>query len=72
MYLCVRGINFASFYDFSIGFRQCGIVFHFIASHHSKFRGRDRMLVGLTTTCAVRIRPRRGVLDSTFCDKVCQ
>jgi hypothetical protein len=42
--------------------------------------GRDRMIVGFTTTCAVRayhhksceFEPRswRGVLDTTLCDKV--
>ena len=36
MYLCVRGINFASFYDFSIGFWKCSdslliFIFHFIS-----------------------------------------
>ena len=35
MYLCVRGITFASFYDFAIGFWNCSVsvvffVFHFI------------------------------------------
>ena len=44
--------------------------------------GRDRMVVGFTTTCAVsayhhqscEFQPRswRGVLDTTLCDKVCQ
>jgi hypothetical protein len=39
--------------------------------------GRDRMVVGFTTTCAisalwVRTPLRRGVLDTTLCDKVCQ
>ena len=44
--------------------------------------GRDRMIVGFTTTCAIRayhhksceFEPRswRGVLDTTLCDKVCQ
>ena len=45
-------------------------------------RGRDRMVVGFTTTCAISAHhhlscedePRswRGVLDTTLCDKVCQ
>jgi hypothetical protein len=45
-------------------------------------RGRDRMVVGFTTTCAIsayhhyscEIEPClwRGVLDTTLCDKVCQ
>ena len=40
-------------------------------------RRRDRMVVGFTTTCAIstycEFEPRlwRGVLDTTFCDKVC-
>ena len=45
-------------------------------------RGRERMVVGLTTTCAIsayhhwscEFEPHswRGVLDTTLCDKVCQ
>ena len=38
-------------------------------------RGRDRLVVGFTTTYGitwVRIPLRRGVLDTTLCDKVCQ
>jgi len=45
-------------------------------------RGRDRMVVGFTTTCAIsayhnddcEFEPRwwRGELDTTLCDKVCQ
>ena len=45
-------------------------------------RGRDRMVVGFTTTCAIsashhsscEFEPRswRGVLDAPLCDKVCQ
>ena len=44
--------------------------------------GRDRMVVGFTTTCAINayhhksceFEPRswRGVFDTTLCDKVCQ
>ena len=44
--------------------------------------GRDRMVVGFTTTCAISGYPHRsceveprswqGVLDTTLCDKVCQ
>ena len=44
--------------------------------------GRDRMVVGFTTTCAIiayhykscDFEPPswRGVLDTTLCDKVCQ
>ena len=45
-------------------------------------RGRDRMIVGFTTTCAISTYRHlrcefeshswRGVLDTTLCDKVCQ
>ena len=41
-------------------------------------RGRNRMVVGCTTTYAIspynhyRILIRRGVLDAKLCDKVCQ
>jgi len=45
-------------------------------------RGRDRMVVGFTTTCAISAYHHsncefkscwwRGVLDTTLCDKVCQ
>jgi len=45
-------------------------------------RGHDRMVVGLTTTCAIsayhhysgefKSHSWRGVLDTTLCDKVCQ
>ena len=45
-------------------------------------RGRDRVVIGFTTICAISIyhhysfelEPRswRGVLDKTLCDKVCQ
>jgi len=44
-------------------------------------RGRDRMVVGFTTTCAIiaihwscefESRSWRGVLDAILCDKVCQ
>jgi hypothetical protein len=45
-------------------------------------RGRDRLVVGFTTTCAIsayhhqscEFEPRsgRGVLDTTSCDEVCQ
>jgi hypothetical protein len=45
-------------------------------------RGRDCMVVGFTTNCAIStyhhescgFEPRswRGVLDTTLCDKVCQ
>ena len=44
--------------------------------------GRDRMIVGFTTTCVInayhhercefRILHRQGVLDTTLYDKVCQ
>ena len=42
--------------------------------------GRDRMVVGFTTTCAIsayyycEFEPRswRGVLDTALCDKYCQ
>jgi hypothetical protein len=59
---------------------KCAIfLFHLVGRSH---RGRDRMLAGFTTTCAIgayhhkscefEIRSRRGVLDTTLCDKVCQ
>ena len=45
-------------------------------------RGRDCMVVGFTTTCAIsayhhlscEFEPRswRGVLDTALCDKICQ
>jgi hypothetical protein len=45
-------------------------------------RCRDRMVVGFTTTCAIRAYRHyscefepgswRGVLDTTLCDKICQ
>ena len=42
-------------------------------------RGRDRMLVGFTTTYTISAYHHRscefesqGVLDTTLCDKVCQ
>ena len=41
-------------------------------------RGRDRMVVGFITTNAIsayhhlRCEFRRGILDATLCDKVCQ
>ena len=40
--------------------------------------GRDRMVVGFPTTCLISTyqhverRSWRGVLDTTYCDKVCQ
>ena len=48
---------------------------------HGIRRGRDRMVVGFTTTCAIsayhlclEFEPHYwwGVLDTTSCDKVCQ
>jgi len=51
-------------------------------NHFTGRRGRDRMVVGFATTCAIsayhhyicEFEPRswRGVLDTTLCDKVCQ
>ena len=40
-------------------------------------RGRDRMMVGFTTICAINAyhhvsSNRRGVFNATLCDKVCQ
>ena len=45
-------------------------------------RGRGRMVVGFTTTCAISAyyhkrcelesRSWQGILDTTLCDKVCQ
>ena len=49
-----------------------------IRGHH----GHDRMIIGFTITyaisayhqscCEFKSRSRRGVLDTTLCDKVCQ
>jgi len=36
--------------------------------HGGGRHGRDRMVVGFITTYAIR----RGVLDTTLCNKVCQ
>jgi hypothetical protein len=45
-----------------------------VASHKTEEpRGRDRMVVEFTTTCAIReFEPCswRGVLDKTLCDKI--
>ena len=40
MYMCVRGINIASFYDFTIGFCKCSdsvicFVFHLMSNFHN-------------------------------------
>ena len=37
-------------------------------------RGRDRMVVEFTATCAITkvLSSWRGVLDTTLCNKVCQ
>jgi hypothetical protein len=45
-------------------------------------RGRDRMVVGFTTTCAISVyhhqsceyesRSWSGVFDTTLCDKICK
>ena len=59
------------------------VLVHAGHSKNSKGRrGRDRMVVGLTATCAIsayrhkscEFEPRswQGVLDTTLCDKVCQ
>jgi hypothetical protein len=55
---------------------------YIVLSKMRGLRGRDHMVVGLTTTCAIianhhfryEFEPRlwRGVLDTTVCDKVCQ
>jgi hypothetical protein len=55
-------------------------LFKVALSTHKGCCGRDRMVVGFTTTYAtsvyhhlwVRIPLRPGVLDTTVCDKVCQ
>ena len=59
-------------------------IYLFIANHEINSRsrsGHDRMVVGFTTTYAIRayhhysgfeIRSWRGALDVTLCDKVCQ
>jgi hypothetical protein len=40
MYLCVRGINVASFYDFSIGFWKCSdsVVFFAFRFIHTRVK----------------------------------
>jgi hypothetical protein len=55
-------------------------MFHF--SIRTQRRGRDRMVFGYTTTCAISAyqhqscefdsRSWRDVLDTTLCNKVCQ
>ena len=60
-------------------------MYLWVTMHHKSSRdrrGRDRMVVGFTATCAIsayhpkscQFEPRswRGVLDTTLCDKVCQ
>jgi len=54
----------------------------FINSERGGRRGRDRIVVGFTTTCVISAyhylrcefesRSWRGVLDTSLCDKVCQ
>jgi hypothetical protein len=54
---------------------------HYWIAYKSR-RGRDHMVVGITTTCAIsayhilscEFEPRswRGVLDTVLCDNVCQ
>ena len=62
----------------------CNYMYHYILLTIQGHRGRDRMVVGFTTTmylfnqCLspltlwVWIPLRWGVLDTTLCDKVCQ
>ena len=68
-------------YMYTCMFTVCKQIMQFIINNWGH-RGRDRMVVGFTTTCAIstyhhkrcEFEPRswRGVLDTTFCDKVCQ
>ena len=70
LYTCVIHIAICS----------CGL--YFITNLYRRRRGRDRMVVGFTTTFAIsayhhkkcEFEPRswRDVLDTTLCDKVCQ
>ena len=60
----------------------CPYGLYFITNLCRRRRGRDRMVVGFTTTFAIsayhhkncEFEPRswRDVLDTTLCDKVCQ
>ena len=53
------------------------ILITFLVSSNSSYwdrRGRDPMVVGFTTTCAINVEHRswRGAFDTTLCDKFCQ
>ena len=67
--------------DFSLQLHfPCDITMRNSFSQNSGRRGRDRMVFGCTTTCAIsdynhlscEFEPRswRAVLDTTLCDKV--
>ena len=55
MYLCVRGINFASFYDFDILFWNCSdsVVFFRILSTVSRECGIFRILPTVSRECGI-------------------
>jgi len=65
-----------------IGYEYFWRLREIVLSIYRGRRGRNRMVVGFTTTCAISVyhhwcckfefRSCRGVLDTTLCDKVCQ
>ena len=58
------------------GQRQYNALFALLLSKLWGCHGRDRIVIGLTTTCAIscefELRSWQGVLDTTLYDKVCQ
>jgi hypothetical protein len=66
----------------SSNIKHVSIYLTIIITNFRGRHGRDRMVVGLTTTCSISTYPHqscefkpgswRGVLDTTLCDKVCQ
>ena len=83
--LCVLRVSILRLYIFR--YYSDGVIivlFHFIprSNMHGVRSGRDRMIVGFTTTSAIsayhhwryefKSRSRRGVLDTTLCGKVNQ
>ena len=75
MYYCTA-------YDYTFLVCILNLSWYHIWIHVGSRCGRDRMVVGFTTTCAISAnhhkscefehRSWRGVLDTTLCDKVCQ
>jgi hypothetical protein len=57
--LCVRGIDFVSLYDFLLDFETVTILWYFmffiLFIYLSGHLGRDRMIVGFSTTCAISV-----------------